>query len=218
MCAARPRDRENGRFNPFFRGGAGAPGMAKKGMDRVTRRSLWLACCSAAALCATGCATTGLAWVHERESGVDLTPPEPPSESAARTAAPSNVTPPNDPIAPPPDSSHRRLDRTITLGGTTESSVQAYDPAPPASDPRGTTIVNVYVNQPMGTPYGAGYGYGYGYASPLVVAPRAAVVRTQAPTALRPGLDWPAVPNRGPAFPYRTGPASPWDGADPRRR
>ena len=68
--------------------------------------------------------------------------------------------------------------------------------------------------------YGASYGFGAPVFStfPTTTIPTA-VVRTQAPvTAMRPGLDWPAVANPGPAFPYRTGPASPWSGADPRRR
>src|SRR5262245_60562336 len=109
-------------------------------MDQGTRRSLWLASCSAVALCATGCATTGLAWVHERESGVELTPPEPPSESSARTAAPVNDPPANASMEEPVDTSHHRLDRTITLGGTAESSVRAYDAPAATGDPRGTTI------------------------------------------------------------------------------
>jgi hypothetical protein len=162
------------------------------------------------ALCASGCATTGLAWVHERESGVDLTPPEAPSEAASTT----RTNPPlvEEPVANGPPA-RPRLDRTITLGGTTESSVRRYETPAASGDPR-TTIVNVYVNQMPST----AYGYAYGYASPVVVASPAMAVRTQAPAALRPGLDWPAVPNYGPAFPYRTGPASPWSGADPRRR
>jgi hypothetical protein len=182
----------------------------------MARHALWLASRSAIVLLASGCGATGLAWVHERESGVDLSPPTAPSESTARPADPSNVYPATDPAAQPAESSGpHRLDRTITLGGTTEASARAYDAPTAAGNPAATTIVNVYVNQP-GMAYGTSYGYGY--ASPVVVAPRSAIVRTQAPAALRPGLDWPAVPNHGPAFPYRTGPASPWDGADPRRR
>jgi hypothetical protein len=175
---------------------------------QVNRMRYLVAVC-VAVLGATGCATTGLAWVHERESGVDLTPPEPSNEVARRAPDPPSPTPVIDTYADP---SHRRLDRTITLGGTTESSVRPYAPTP-AADPRGVAVVNVYVNQPPA--YGASYGYGY--ASPVVVAPRATMVRTQ-PATVRPGLDWPAVPSYGPAFPYRMGPASPWDGADPRRR
>jgi hypothetical protein len=120
---------------------------------------------------------------------------------------------------PAPDPSHHRLDRTITLGAS-EATATAYDAPVASGDARGTTIVNVYINQP-GMGYGTGYGYGgyygYGYASPLVASPRMGFARGQAPVALRPGLDWPAVPNAGPAFPYRTAPASPWDGAGRRR-
>jgi hypothetical protein len=177
------------------------------GMDRRVASGIGMF-----ALCATGCATTGLAWVHERESGVDLTPPEAPSETAPAT----RVSPPlvEEPVANRAPA-RPRLDRTITLGGTTESSARRYEAPVASGDPR-TTIVNVYVNQMPPTAYGATYGYGY--ASPVLIAPPTMSVRTQAPAALRPGLDWPAVPNYGPAFPYRTGPASPWSGADPRRR
>jgi hypothetical protein len=172
----------------------------------------WVAPLCLLALCATGCATTGLAWVHERESGVDLSPPDPPSEGApsARVSPPLVDEPVAERAAPRP-----RLDRTITLGGSAESSAPPYDAAVATGDPRPTTVVNVYVNQMPGVAYGASYGYGY--ASPLFVAPPVTAVRTQA-AALRPGLDWPAVANHGPAFPYRMGPASPWDGASPRRR
>src|SRR5439155_27304895 len=123
-----------------------------------------------------------------------------------------------DPPEPMASAPRGRLDHTITLGGVTDSSARAYDPPAAYAGGQAPTIVNVYVNQMPGYGYG-GYGAVYGVATPLVAVPRVAAVRAQsAPVALRPGLDWPAVPNHGPAFPYRTGPASPWDGADPRRR
>jgi hypothetical protein len=187
--------------------------------NRIRARQIAASLCGACAvgLVATGCGTTGLAWVHERESGVDMTPPAPPSEGEPHAAYPANE-PPNESLAPPADRGHQRLDRSITLGAT-EYGAQAYDAPLPYGDPRAPTIVNVYVSQPPGVyAYGASYGY---YASPSFVSPGFASVRAQpsaANTTMRPGLDWPAVPNPGPAFPYRTGPASPWSGAEPRRR
>jgi len=165
---------------------------------------------------AWGCGATGLAWVHEPESGVDLGPPpasvpragsfrsDPPELAAATVAAPQSQA-------------SRRLDRTITLGG--EGTAVAALPSEGTTDARSsTTIVNVYVGSPASTPaYYGTFGPSFATAVPSFGVARTVAVQGMAPS-LRPGLDWPAVPNHGSSFPYRTAPASPWDGDGSRRR
>src|SRR5258706_443198 len=100
------------------------------GMGEPSLRSWALVACAVLGASLAGCTKTGLAWVNEPESGVDLHPP-PSSEPGSRSVAPATT-----PTTP----------------------------------------------------------------------------------TMRPGLDWPSVPNYGPAFPYHMGPASPWSGSDGRRR
>jgi hypothetical protein len=151
---------------------------------------------------AAGCATTGLAWVHEAESGVDLSPPV----QGATPMAPvpwSPVLAEGLQDAPAP----RRIDRTITLGETTgvtgtngEAVDQRSNPSP--------VVINIYVASPPPAGYGPVYGVAAGDTR------FGGSVRPQAgrAVALRPGLDWAPPPSYGPAFPYRMAPSSPWNG------
>jgi hypothetical protein len=184
---------------------------------------LWtLAACLAASALA-GCTKTGLAWVNEPESGVDLEPPSPrsPNESIPRPADPAEAARPAAQVVDPGVPDNRpRLDRTITLGG--ESAFGAREERTSAETSSGpTNVVNVYV-MPSAPSFAYGSSYGGFYAprgGAFLPAQTIGSARAPAaPAALRPGLDWPSVPNHGPAFPYRMGPASPWEGTDPRRR
>lgn len=159
---------------------------------------------------AVGCATTGLGWVNEPENGVDLAPP----------MAPSSVEPRRPPRAAPSATvesgaetarSRPRLDHTVTLGESVSIAPQA-----PPYDPRvaGVVNVNVYVS-PSSAGYG-GYG-GYFYAAPVGVGVPVGARTMGTSAQLRPGLDWRSPPSFGPAFPYRMGPASPWESDGSRR-
>jgi hypothetical protein len=175
---------------------------------------------------AHGCTKTGLAWVNEPESGVDLEPPSPrpASESVPRPADPSEAARPAALVAEGAAAAHPRLDRTITLGGELAFPTQA-ETSSAATSNGPTNIVNVYVmpsapSFAYGSTYGSVYGTGF-YSGGSAFFPARTIGAAQVPAAqpaLRPGLDWPSVPNHGPAFPYRMGPASPWEGTDPRRR
>ncbi len=152
--------------------------------------SIFLAAGIAAPLGAAGCATTGLAWVHEPESGADL-------------SAPTEVFV----EAPPASPSVRRLDHTITLGETTSLTAVNGEPVDPRGSAPSPAVINIYVGSAQPAFYGPAYGVVTGVS-------RFDGVRTQAAraTALRPGLDWAPPPSYGPAFPYRMAPSSPWSG------
>jgi hypothetical protein len=98
-----------------------------------------------------------------------------------------------------------RLDRTVTLGevhaGYTERSAEP-SPAP--------APVSVTINNYVATP--SSYD-GY-YAAPAIVGDfrRGDDSRPARPIArpTEPGQSWPALPSYGPAFPFKTAPASPW--------
>jgi hypothetical protein len=161
--------------------------------------------------------------VHEPESGVDLAPPAPPSESERRVA-PIRASAEDERVASnralsagEQAPSSRRLDHSITLGTTSDFDARGYGAPAQPGDARGTTIVNVYVTPGAMPYYGASYGYGgVGFGPSFAATPFVRTTQAAVPT-MRPGLDWPAVPNHGPSFPYRTGPASPWQGERPRR-
>jgi len=193
----------------------------------LRRVSIFGACCLCA-VSSAACATTGLAWVNERESGVDLHPPSsraaefrgaPPGRRLASCSTDCNRSEWDPPAAAAQDLPRHRLDHTVTLDGEASGADRRADATQAAG---GQPIINIYVTSAApGPAYGAGYGayaFGVPLGVPLVATTsRNASMQTAAP-ALRPGLDWPSVPNPGPAFPYRTGPASPWTGENPRRR
>jgi hypothetical protein len=166
-------------------------------------------------LASLGCATTGLGWVNEPESGVDLNPPPSGSASEMPVSKPVYPEPAAETVAPPQRSSHHRLDHTITLGEVTVLDSRP-EPAPPSRD---ATVVNIYVSPSAPVPAYAGYGASYAFgAAPFANVPARSIRVNTASPPMRPGLDWPAVPNHGAPFPYRTAPASPWDGDGSRRR
>jgi len=176
------------------------------------RRLVWALGALAGAI--TGCATTGLAWVNEPESGVDLSKPSPiadsapsaqadPSAAIARTEA---LTEPQGPY---------RLDRTVTLGEVTEAGTAPSQPGPSPSP----MVVNVYVNAPAALPvYAPFYVSSTGFRPSSFARDGAGNVRSMTSAgALRPGQNWAPPPTYGPMFPYATAPASPWAGDGTRR-
>jgi hypothetical protein len=154
-----------------------------------------------------GCSTTaGSTWVSQPEPGpfsdeaLALTEPSLEEPSASNFVRDLEVE--GRPEARP------RLDRTITLGevhaGYTERS---SDPAP------GPAPVTVTINNYVATP---NYDDGY-YAAPALVGDfrRGDPSRPSRPSRpvarpTQPGQNWPALPSYGPAFPFKTAPASPW--------
>jgi hypothetical protein len=177
-----------------------------------------------AAVGATGCATTGLAWVHEPESGVDLSPPgdaRPESKSEAPQAARpgSNAPRTQENLALASDIEEapaaRRLDHTITLGETTGASGSTAEPSERSSGQ--PVVVNIYnyvgaAPQPVYAPaYGVVQG-GYPVVGARAFGARSVTVQPGSSGTVRPGMDWAPPPSYGPAFPYRMGPSSPWVG------
>jgi hypothetical protein len=176
-------------------------------------RMLWGVVAGSALTASLGCATTGLGWVNEPESGGDVAPPS----SDPISSAPRQAFYPAEGVAVAPSvqrSAQRRLDHTITLG-----EVTVLDARPEAAPSPQGSVVNIYVSPSAPAPGYAGYVTGYGFATaPFANVPiRGVRVNTAAPP-MRPGLDWPSVPSPGTPFPYRTAPASPWEGSTSRRR
>jgi hypothetical protein len=98
-----------------------------------------------------------------------------------------------------------RLDRTVTLGevdaGYTERQAQAAAGPAPVS-----VTINNYANTPSYYDgYYAGGYYGRDFRPSNDPRPARPIAR---PT--QPGQNWPALPSYGPAFPFKTAPASPW--------
>ena len=99
-----------------------------------------------------------------------------------------------------------RLDRTVTLG----EGHTSYAERPAAQAAPGAAPVSVTINNYVGTPndydgyYSAPYFAG-DFRRSDAPRPGPPIVR---PT--RPGQSWPALPSYGPAFPFKTAPASPW--------
>lgn len=149
---------------------------------------------AAAALGVCGCAaTSGSAWVRQPDSG------------AFSVEAHDRVV--GEPLVAESDNLPRarpRLASTITLGEIHATYPEHTSSAPSAERAPVSVTINNYVttipNGYYGTPFVA-HHYGDGGARPHP-APRVA------PT--HPGQDWPAVPNHGTSFPFKTAPASPW--------
>jgi len=153
-----------------------------------------------AGVAALGCGTTtGSAWVREPEPGPFA------SDEAALTAPLHSDDTFDEPMrsrwAPDEESRVRpRLDRTITLGETgAATSERPAEGRAAESGPISITINN-YLTSPR-----SDQGY---YVAP--VFERAPVQRAAPARPTEPGQDWPALPSYGPAFPFRTAPASPW--------
>lgn len=169
---------------------------------------------------AAGCATTGLAWVQEPESGVDLSPP---SGDGAKPAAELAAARASGPQAVP--GAVRRIDRTITLGETTVVPTASSEGRAPQGTSSSPVVVNIYVASAPAPIYGPAYGVVSGVSSfggAGSVGARsigASTVGASTSSSMRPGMDWTPAPSYGPAFPYRMGPSSPWvgDGTDRTR-
>jgi hypothetical protein len=134
-----------------------------------------------------GCATTsGQDWLN---SPVDP-PASPVAKNELYVSADSAVQ------------SRPRLRHTVTLG---ESYVSSISGAPAGANPSGDSLhVSVRTLVPVTVNNYTAYGWADRYDAPRAVtpAPRSA--------PLQPGQDFPSPPSYGPAFPYRSGPASPW--------
>lgn len=156
---------------------------------------------------AAGCATAGSTWVSQPEPGFFPNDDEALRASASSSAHPLETLAENS--APNPGgeldeakTSRPRLTRTVTLGET----YAAYTERAPESRSADRSNVNVTVNNYV-TPQNDNYDgyYGYGYGVPVLRHPTQPIAR---PT--RPGQSWPAPKSHGPAFPFKTAPASPW--------
>ncbi len=196
-------------------------------MDRMSWRKAAGNCALLGALVGgpSACASSGEEWVLDTPdvvSGEALSsvPPDV-SETQERLSLQSENGLPSGTVP---------VDRTITLGETTtsgESSVvqgvvgsergtadQGSDSSP---NEQMTNSSNSYA-EPY---YGPGY-WGGAYVGPGAWGPTywdggsgrsqqpASETERSAPQSVHIGQDWPSVPNYGPAFPFRTAPASPW--------
>ena len=174
-------------------------------MTRVASVVFWFALLGGP----VGCATAGSAWVSQPEPGF-FQDDEPalrasahPLEPVAESTTPSFTTEPDEAPAPRP-----RLTRTITLGETFATYTDR--PAEQRAAERGN--VNVTVNNYVTPQSDDSDGY-YGYGVPIVRdARRGGRGHPSQPMArpTRPGQSWPAPKSFGPAFPFKTAPASPW--------
>jgi hypothetical protein len=159
-----------------------------------------------------GCAsTTGSAWVSQPEPGpftndeLELATAEHPLDALHEPQSSRFDSELEHDSAP---QSRPRLAHTVTLGEVHASYPERAAPAPVGDRAPVSVTINNYV-----TTAPNGYYDGY-YAAPFVAhrpdgagsrphpAPRAA------PT--HPGQNWPAIPNHGTSFPFKTAPASPW--------
>jgi len=161
---------------------------------------------------ALGCgATAGSTWVTQPEPGPFVSDDDAAlaSENSFHALDEPKTSPAALDVAFDEESKPRpRLNRTVTLGETF-----AGDPgrpeAPGATGGPIAITINNYVA--ASNPY-AGY-----FGSPYIVdgfRPIDGVTRPTPPSAqpapMQPGQNWPALPSYGPAFPFKTAPASPW--------
>ena len=163
-------------------------------MDSAGSLRTLLTLCSIVTL--GGCAASGREWVRAPEPGgfdgeqftTELSAEPVNSESPALAGRP-------------------RLSRSITLG---ESFVTRGGERQPAPNQGGSIVVTVnnYVTPQTVVPYGVGFS---GFSEPWDGGVRGQA-RARGPTPAVPALggNWPAPRDSGPAFPYKTAPASPW--------
>lgn len=146
-----------------------------------------------------GCAaTSGQDWLN---SPLDEQASSASERLARESAAPATVPGPQDPS---PSLARPRLQHTITLGED-----YGIASAAPAGAAQGGPSVQVNVNVPVAVNNYGGYGYGLGYYGYANGSPARPPGPTPTPR-VQPGQDFPSPPSYGPAFPYRTAPASPW--------
>jgi hypothetical protein len=147
----------------------------------------------AALAVAAGCGGARGAWVREAETGAALGNEEL-AEGAASSQYRSDAAPKSGP---------RRLARTITLGSVVDTGRAPAHPGPSPGPATVTVQVNNYV-QPAS----------YGYAEVPIFAPAPSAPPPATGTrasGVQPGQDFPAPASHGPAFPFQSSPASPWE-------
>jgi hypothetical protein len=165
-----------------------------------------------------GCGATGLAWVDEPETPSGWAGPEQRSLANTPVSRASSALIPARTEAEPAPENHQRLNHTVTLGEVDVAPPGEQAPSPYGGQPVSVTINN-YGQAGASTPGYAGYysgfaGFGGGFArSGGAVTPAS----RPSSSSMQPGQNWPAVPDHGSSFPYRSAPASPWSG-DGRRR
>jgi hypothetical protein len=162
----------------------------------------------------SGCATTSnSAWLNEPEAGMSLGSELSASVAHAdRPAYASDVGVERANVGErAADAPRRRLDRTVTLSGATVAAeTRALADAPAAAPAPVQVTVNNYAAPPAyGGVYDDYYYSGARHFGGGPVEDRPQRVRPTAPN-VQPGQDFPAPRSFGPAFPYKTAPASPW--------
>lgn len=155
-----------------------------------------------------GCsATTGSTWVRQPEPGAfaneEITTSAHDLEAFDQPRAPRFVSDAEGDLTA---RARPRLDRTVTLG---EVVVVPSERAASAQAPNGAPVT-VTINNYAGSPNGYYDGYYGGYLAPFIVDDARPARPQPAPRPMQPGQDWPKPPSYGPAFPYKTAPASPW--------
>ena len=163
-----------------------------------------------------GCGATGLDWVDEPESPSGWSSPE------QRSLANSPVLRASGPLIPArtdaevAPENHQRLNHTVTLGEVDVAPPSEQAPSPYGGQPVSVTINNY--GQTGAAPGYAGYYSGFaGFGSSFARSGGVTPASRPASSSMQPGQNWPAVPDHGSSFPYRSAPASPWSG-DGRRR
>lgn len=158
------------------------------------------------ALTACGGAATNAEWVQEPEGGGSIGQQPVALDHDAVAETTSDYAPKNGP---------QRLDHTVTLGSV---FVAPPDPSSPSGPPPASVTINLnnYNGGGYGTPYYGGYGYvpyyaGGGFRPGGGFPSGGNPSHGGGSSTIQPGQSWPSVPSYGPAFPYHTGPASPWE-------
>ncbi|HVR18901.1 MAG TPA: hypothetical protein VMS65_04380 [Polyangiaceae bacterium] len=181
----------------------------------VSMEARWIALFTPTTLCVVlGCATSGSTWVSQPEPGVFA------NDELALTAAEHPIDALDEPKTSrfvselESDSQPRsrpRLDRTVTLGEI-EVAPPARGEAAPVYDRAPVTVIvnNTVVTQP--NTYDGYYPAGFvgDFRPARGGGARPTPHRGSSAPASRPGQDWPAIPNHGTSFPFKTAPASPW--------
>jgi hypothetical protein len=163
-----------------------------------------------------GCATTsGSAWVSQPEPGPFAN--EELSLAVSETHDAAFEEPLTQRIVPEIASegapaARPRLDRTVTLGELDVPYSERTGSGSAGDHALVTVIVNHTVNVRSNVD---GYYAAPSFAGDFRPAHEGRAVPSSArsaqdPGPLRPGQDWPAIPNRGTSFPFKTAPASPW--------
>ncbi len=158
----------------------------------------------------TACGASGRDWVAETPEpevsvAADTRAGLPPGYLATeeqRSLRSENGVPPRE----------ARPNRVVTLGETewltgSVGAERGVAEAPSTEDPEASSPIQIVyiggVYGPWGSPWWREVRQDF--PDDVRIAPQ--------PSSPRIGQDWPSAPNYGPAFPYRTAPASPWGSA-----